>query len=192
MADGIDLEETAAVGPVDVEVSSTHDPDAEEWTVVGGGRNIWRQTNEFCYVHATLEGPVSISGRVVDVEEAGEYSKAGFMVRDSIDARATYGHIGMIPDRRTEVLWRTRPAEDGVSQFVERAEPGQAWFRVDRVGDTVTVAMSDDGENWTPVNERRVDLGDPIHVGLVVCSYRPKADCTATFDNVAVHRLDAD
>jgi hypothetical protein len=52
----------------------------------------------------------------------------------------------------------------------------------------VTVAVRD-GPEWVPGNERQMELDDPVHVGLVVCSFRPKKRCEAVFEDVTVRRL---
>jgi len=185
----LSLSETATVGDPRESGLVEYDEDADEWTVAGDGEDIWGQYNDFKFAYARVDGAARIEGRVVDVDHVGEYTKAGLMIRDDLSEDATYGYAGTTPIRGTELLWRTVRGEDGTSQQLA-AEPFTVdWYRIDRIGDRVTAYLSTDGNTWDPVDERRIDVSDPVYLGLAVSSVVPGVVAEATFDNVSVSTL---
>ena len=181
IGDGVDIG--------DVDGSERYDAEADCWTIEGGGANIWRQVNEFRYVHAEVDGPVRIEGRVTSPAALSEYSKSAFLLRDGLDPDAAYGGVAVTPQHGTELLWRSAVGADGVSQHFEDQPQQFPWYRVDRVGDVITCYCSADGVQWHHTGQRRVALADPVHVGLGVCSFVSGASTDATFENVDVRRL---
>lgn len=187
--DRYDLDRQSDVGSLECEPEAAYDPDRDRWTVSADGADIWQTDNDFYFVHATVEGPVRIQGKIVDVEETNPYSKGGFMVRDALDEDATYGYAGVTPKYGTELLWRYERGTNGRSQHFEEPFDEYEWYRLDREGRTVTVSLSSDGTEWHPIDQRRVDLADPVHVGLVSCSVVPWETSEAVFESVSVSEL---
>lgn len=185
----LELTEKTAVGTLEADCGAEYDPTRDRWTVTADGRNIWNHWNDFYFVSTAVDGPVSIRGRVADIEAVDPFSKAGLMIRDGLDDAATYGFVGTTPGFGTEVLWRTRRGEAGISQQL-REETRSEWFRVDLLEDRVTCFVSRDGHRWLPVDQRAIDGTDAIHAGLVVCSVDAGRPCEATFENVSVVGLE--
>ena len=191
-AEPLSLTTGVDVGEFEGEGHEAYDPETAAWTIEGGGRNIWREVNEFRFVQREVDGAVRIQGRVSDVADLSEYSKAGFLVRDSLAEDAAYGGVAVTPQHGTELLWRTTAGGDGVSQHFEDQPQQFPWYRVDRVGDVVTCYCSSDGEQWNYLGQRRIELADPVNVGLAVCSFVAGNTTEATFEDVSVSRLALD
>ncbi|MEY7848953.1 ATP-binding protein [Natrarchaeobius sp. A-rgal3] len=185
----LELTDETEVGTLQTDANAEYDPIHDRWTVNADGANIWRHWNDFYFVHTTVDDPVSIRGRVADIEEVDAFSKAGVMIRDGLDDASTYGFVGATPGFGTEVLWRTRRGEDGISQQL-REELRSEWFRVDLLDGYVTCFVSRDGREWTPIDQRRIEQTTPVHVGLVVCSVVSGHSCEATFEDVTVVELE--
>lgn len=186
----IELSEATDVGDVLEPGEASYDADADEWTITASGSDIWGHENEFHYAYTRVDGDVRLQCRVSDIESVTDFSKAGLMLRASLDEHAPHAHIGSTPEFGTEVLWRTDADARTTSQHLEEDDDFE-WFRLDREGDRVTCSVSMDGEVWEPIDQRQVPLGDEIYVGLAVCSVVSRQTCTATLDNVRVRRLDA-
>ncbi|TYT61946.1 ATP-binding protein [Natrialba swarupiae] len=185
----LELTDEIEVGTLQTEGKAEYDPITDRWSVSADGTNIWRHWNDFYFVHTPVDGPVSIRGRVTDIEEVDAFSKAGFMIRDELEDASTYGFVGATPGFGTEVLWRTQRGEDGTSQQL-REESRSEWFRVDLLDGYVTCFVSQDGQEWTAIDQRRIEQTTPIHVGLVVCSVVSGQPCEATFEDVTVVELE--
>ncbi|NGM68307.1 response regulator [Natronolimnobius sp. AArcel1] len=186
----LSLSETGDIGTLEAGGSASYDDDSDRWTVTADGANIWRHWNDFYFVSRQVEEPVSIRARVSSLEEIDPFSKAGIMIRDERDEAATYGYVGQTPGFGTELLWRTRHGDNGISQQL-REGSSAPWFRVDVLEEYVTCFVSQDGIEWTPVDQRPIEYTSPVQVGLVVCSVVSGTPCTATFDDVSIHRLES-
>lgn len=185
----LSLSETADVGELREPGFVEYDGETDAWTVAGDGEDIWQQYNDFKFAYTRVEGPVRIEGQVTHVDNVSEYTKAGVMIRDGLEDDATYGYAGATPVMGTELLWRTEAGADGTSQQLN-ADPFEVdWYRVDRVGNRLTLSLSTDGQTWDPVDERWIDIADPVYVGLAVSSVVPGVVAEATFRNVTVSRL---
>jgi len=179
------------VGEVTVPGESVSDVGADRWTVTCEGVNIYLDQIGFHYRYATVAGDGRIEGTLLGVEDVYPFSKGGFMVRESLDPEAAHGFLGRIASGESEVLWATgRGAPTRSQQFGNANEPVER-FRLDRVGLLVTASVRH-GDTWVPVDQRRVSLGERVHVGLTVCSVTPGDACSVTFEDVTVRRLDAD
>jgi len=188
----VDLDEHGDVGPVSVPGESHYDPDADEWTLVGDGRNVWGDTHEFHLVSGTAEPPVRIEGRIPRLDGVEEFSKAGFTVRDGRGERDPFGFVGVTETHGVEVLWRPTADTHTASEQFDDILDGFPWYRVEYVDGVVTCSLSKDGEHWVPVDQKAVELGDRVLVGLLVCSHSSKQTAEATFADVRAHKLDVD
>jgi|GEM_PF-376445 len=187
----LELTDSADVGDVEVPGESTYDASADRWTVSGEGINVYRDQIGFHYVYATVEGDVRIEGTVAGVEDLYPFSKGGFMIRDSLDPDAPHGYVGRIASGEAEVLWGTEHGEYTRSQQFDAGSEQFDRFRLDREGSLVTCWVRRGG-SWLPVDQRRVALSDPVHVGLAVCSVTPGESCAVTFEDVTVCRLESE
>ncbi|NLV08885.1 PAS domain-containing protein [Halomicrobium mukohataei] len=184
----IALTEGVDVGDVLVAGEST----AEEgrWHVTGSGKNIYGEWNEFHYRCARVEGPVRIEGQFTDLDGANEWSTAGLMVRDGLDDEASYGHVGLTEGHGTKIDWRTSQGASGTTRHLEESSLDAPWYRVDRIDDTLTIYCSTDGRSWRPLDQRRIELTDPVWVGTTVCSVQPEELARSTVEHLTVTRLD--
>ena len=186
----LSLTDETDVGDVRVAGASSHETGTGRWVVSGAGADIWRDENEFHYVYATVDGDARIQCRIADIEEVNSYSKAGLMVRNSLDSDAVHQYVGRTAAAGLELLWRDHLDEPTQSYQLEQARGVSRWVRLDREDDLVTCSASPDGEAWTVVGQRRLPLGESVHFGLAVCSVIPRQLCEATFEDVSLCRVE--
>jgi signal transduction histidine kinase/regulation of enolase protein 1 (concanavalin A-like superfamily) len=182
----------ASTGIGDVQIEGSVNVEDGRWTVSGAGDDIYGQRNDFQFVYTAVEGPVEITTRLRRMDDINPYSKAGIMIRSSLDDDAVHGYVGRTPGHGTEVLWRTARGADTTSQQLEEVTGQHDWLRLVADGQRVTVSVSTDGEEWKHVDQRPLSLSGPVYVGLAVCSVIPRALCSAEFDNLSVTALEAD
>jgi PAS domain S-box-containing protein len=188
----VEITENVDVGDVSIPGEATYHEAIDRWTVVGDGRDIWQEIDEFHFVYGRTRGPVRVKGRLAELEQVHEYSKAGLMVRGSLDDDAAFAFVGATGEYGTETLWRDRSGADAASEQFEEPYEAYQWYRADLVDGDVTLSFSTDGEEWQPLDQRPVDLEGDLCVGLAVCSHSRDATCEAQFEDVTVTRLDAD
>ena len=189
-ADAVELTESGDVGPVSIPGEASYDADADEWTVVGNGSNVWGDTHEFHLVSGRAEPPVRIEGRIPEFEGVESFSKAGFTVRDGRDERDPFGYLGVTETHGVEVLRRSGVDSHTDSEQFEALLDGFPWYRVEYVNGLVTCYLSESRERWIPVDQKAVALDGEVLVGLLVCSHSSDWTAEATFADVRAHELD--
>jgi len=186
----VSLTDSVDVGDVSTPGNAEYDAASDSWCVTGNGRDVWGDTHEFHFVSGTARPPVRIQGRITSLDAVHEFSKAGFAIRGGPGSDAPFGYVGITGDHGSETTYRL--ARDGHThshQFEERPEAFD-WYRVEYGDGDCTCYLSADGEEWRPVDQRSVDLGVRVSLGLLVCSHSVDETCEATFRSVSACRLD--
>lgn len=184
----IGLERSVDVGDASGDGSTTVDGDVVE--IRGGGANVWEDVDQCTFVCAPVEGDVRIEARIAGMEAASEQSKAGAMVRSSLEEGGAYAAVCRIADRFPGVFYRDEPDTKGTSARADGVDDGAVWVAIDRVGDAIFTAISADGEAWLPLDHRRVDVGETPFVGLFVSGVLEDDSVQARFENVSVRPLE--
>jgi regulation of enolase protein 1 (concanavalin A-like superfamily) len=175
--------ETEDVGTVGVPGSTA--VSGGTFTVRGAGNDVWGTRDEFHYAYTTLDGDGSITARVASLSGSEAWTKAGVMIRHTLDAGSPQAFMlmsvgkGLAFQRRTVVGGTSTHTSGG-------AGTAPRWVRLTRTGQTITAAVSANGTTWTTVGEDGLSMTGPVHVGLAVGSHTRTALATATFDNVRV------
>ena len=145
-------------------------------TVWSKGSSIWNTSDSFRYIHQSMSGDFDVKLRIVSPPTesgAGEYAKAGLMVRASTAADSA--HIMLSATNSNGLQFAYRSSTGGGTDWVT---PGTAmtypvWVRLVRSGDNFTGYYSSDGTAWT--NYGNIDLPNiptnNIKIGLNVASY---------------------
>lgn len=184
-----EIDEATDIGTIEAGERASYDSESDRWTVEASGSDIWRHVNDFYFVYAAVSDDVRLEGRVCDLDAVSEYTKAGFMVRNGTTEDATYGYVGRTGGHGAEVLWRLHDGEPGVSQILGSDAGDFEYFRVERVGDTVTCSVSEDGHEWIAVDQRPVAFDGDVCAGLAVCSNIRREPTTAVFEDVTITHL---
>lgn len=185
-----DLTTESVVGDLQTDPSAAYDPDADAWTLAADGENVWREHNDFYFVHAAADGPVRLTGRVTDVDHVSQYSKAGLMVRTGLDEGASYGGVALTAGRGSELLWRTEADAPGRSyQIGDDDEPFPA-YRAEWDGESVTLSVETADGEWIDAAQWPVADAASVEVGLFVCSTVEGYAANARLEDVSVVDLD--
>ncbi len=78
-----------------------------EWSLLGGGKDIWGTDDEFHYVAESMPGDGTISADIASQQDTDPWAKAGIMLRPSTDPPAPYYAIFATPGNGTVVQYRT-------------------------------------------------------------------------------------
>lgn len=152
--------------------------------VTATGDNIWGTADAFHFVYGQLSGDFDISGRVANFDVANEWSKAGLMIRESLNANSR--NVYALTSPGTGVALQARSATGGTTTRVDGpvvAVP--VWLRLVRAGSTYTAYHSLDGDNWTRISSQTVSMPSTVYVGVAVTS-RATTSATAVVDNIAL------
>jgi regulation of enolase protein 1 (concanavalin A-like superfamily) len=156
------------------------------FSVGGSGADIWGTADAFNFVYQPLNGDGSIQARVVSVQRADVWSKAGLMIRETLDRNAK--HALMMVSAAKGVAMQARPATGGTSVSVSgTTSAAPRWIRIVRSGDTLTGFESADGVTWTMVGSQSIPMATAVYIGIAVTSHNTSATTTAVIDNVTVN-----
>lgn len=153
-------------------------------TMEGGGDDIWGTADAFHYYYAEVSGDFDVAVQNTGVEDVESWTKAGPMVRESLDPDSKNVMVRRRPNGEASMQYRP---EDGAETQSTGGTPAD-WLRLQRSSDTITTYHSTDGENWTAIqtlDASNISLSDSVYVGLAVTSHRTGTLATATFQNLS-------
>ena len=177
---GWDHDDIGSVG-----VAGRSSENAGVFTIEGGGADVWGTADAFQYAYVTLSGDATVVARVASVELVAAWTKAGVMIRQSLDPGSP--HAFMLVSAGKGFSFQRRLAAGGLSTSTSGgAGTAPQWVRLARAGQTITASISTDGSSWAVVGQDRFTMGAPIFVGLAVSSHDPARLAEATFDRVSI------
>jgi len=159
------------------------------YTMKGSGNDIWGTADGFRFAYTEVSGDFEAVVRQISTELPGDWAKHGIHARQSIDPGAanlqaivTGGGAG-----GSQITWRE--VDGGDSNEIMDAAPGpwkdsECWLKLTRQGDEFHGYISEDGNNWQDLQSHKVEMIDPILVGLAVCGSDNMA--TAVYDNFTI------
>jgi uncharacterized protein (DUF2141 family)/regulation of enolase protein 1 (concanavalin A-like superfamily) len=153
--------------------------------VVGAGRDIWENADQFHFVYRQVQGNIDIVARVNSIQNTDPWSKAGIMIRQSLSPGSP--HVSVLGTSANPWVFLFRQVAGGISFSTKGPNtslPG--WVKLTRVGDVINGYLSTDGVTWTLIDSETLALGTTVYVGLAVTSHNVNARATDTFSSVAV------
>ncbi|MDX2286270.1 MAG: hypothetical protein NW241_19025 [Bacteroidia bacterium] len=163
-----------------------------QFTLKASGWDIWNTSDQFHFVYQKLTGDGEVIARVNSVANIDEYTKAGVMVRNSLDANAANAMMYISPvgrwtyQRRLTAAGRTSSVKSNAG-----AVTTPHWVKLVRKGNEVTGYRSADGQTWTLVSSAVLTLSPEVFFGLALVSHDTLKEAEAVFDNVKVQTIAA-
>ncbi len=174
----------ADVGNVGVAGDTTVDSTAT-FTVRGAGADVWGPQDALQYAYQSLNGDGSIVAKVGSVSNTASWTKAGVMIRDSLDANAQQAM--MLVSYSKGLAFQRRTATGGLSASTSGAVAAAPYYvRLDRAGNTILAYQSTDGATWQLVGTDTFSMTPTVFIGIGVSSHSTSMAATATFDNISV------
>jgi regulation of enolase protein 1 (concanavalin A-like superfamily) len=156
--------------------------------VTASGADIWGSADAFRMTDRVVTGDFDVTARVVNVDAVDEWTKAGVMVRASVDAGSAHASLFATPGVVNGTAFQRRVSTDATS--VHTAGPAIAppvWVRLSRRGDAVTASYRVSASDaWTVIGSDSVNLPASVLVGVAVTSHQDGLLATAVFDNVTI------
>jgi regulation of enolase protein 1 (concanavalin A-like superfamily) len=182
------------------QVAGSAKPEQDGWDIVAGGADIWEKSDQFHFVYREIAGDFDIAVRVESFASAHLYSKAGLMIRETLNADSAHLMFLVFSDNspRNNNLgayeMQFRSVAGGACQAVYPAVRPPAlpefpaaypnsWLRVQRRGDRFSAFVSTDGKAWKVYGVQTLKLRNVLYVGPALTSHNPEAAATARFRN---------
>lgn len=173
-----------SVGATPPGCKAHYDPAKGEYTITGGGANMWAATDAFYFVWKKVSGDVSLSADIQWVgTSAAEHRKAVLILRQSLDPGSSYADAVSHGNGLTSLQFRG--ADNEQTYQVVAAEDGPSRLRIVRKGTGIMMYSGEPGEELKATGPvEYITLKDPVYVGLGVCSHVATTLETAIFSNV--------
>lgn len=176
------------IGAVGLPGASSLDATSGTWYLLGSGEDIYNSPDEFHFAHQAFIDDGEIIARITDYVEAGDYAKAGIMIRESNAPDSTYAMVNLsFTDRRIAFGRRTATGDQSsYSNDGYNYEPLPVWLKLTRTGDLFTGYYSEDGANWTAFGSATIAMPPQVIAGLALTAQRDFDYAFATFTDVSV------
>jgi hypothetical protein len=161
------------------------------YEVTGAGADIWGNQDEFHFAYKEVaSGNCTIVAKVESMDALHKDTKAGVMIRNSLDPGATNAALLLTPDPNKGLRLQTRTTANGATARGDTDMDPNAlvpyWLKLTRTsGGLVRAYRSPDGVNWTQFTIKTVTMQFPIYIGLAVTSHVANTPATAEFSNVS-------
>ena len=153
-------------------------------TAAGG---LTAQEDVYAFAQRTLRGDGYVVARVAGISGVTS-ALAGLSIRGSLTPGAA--QISLLQTAGGGLVVRKRlQANAPVYQSSVTAVSRTAWLRLERKGQTISLAQSADGTQWASIPGATLDLPETAYAGLAVSSQRPDAMATATLSHVQMVSL---
>jgi hypothetical protein len=174
----------SSVGQTPAGCKAHYDPQKGEYTITGGGANVWAGTDAFYFVWKKASGDITLSADVQWVgTSTAEHRKAMLMIRQSLDPGSAYADAVSHGNGLTSLQFRGAANEQ--TYQVVAAEDGPSRLRIVRKGSRITMYFASPGGEWKQAGPVEfISMQEPFYIGLGVCSHVATTLETAIFSNV--------
>jgi len=168
------------------------------WDLVAGGADIWERSDQFHFVCKQVSGDFDIAVRVERFTPAHLYSKAGLMIRESLEADSSHLMFLVFSNNAPrnnnlgahEMQYRSATGDncEAIYPAVRPPAPPEfpaaypnSWLRVQRRRDRFSALASTDGRTWKPYATHELKLTRRVYVGPALTSHDPQVGAKAQF-----------
>jgi len=186
------FENHADVGNPKMKGNATYDEATQEYTLAGGGYNIWFGRDEFHYAYKKLKGNFILTANFEFVGKGVDaHRKIGWMVRSNLDDNSAHVSATVHGDGLTVLQWRAmkgafmRDPEDEI-RYVKKAPKV---IELERYNGKYILRVANWGEPLQVVGEYKPNaIGDEVLVGLFISSHNEDVVEEARVWNVRISK----
>ncbi len=163
-------------------------------TLSGAGRDISQGIAEFRYAYKQLTGDGSVTVRVDSAQTVSNWTKAGVMMRATLDPLAQQVHMISAPQQSlVEWMYRAATNSTSTSAVATAANTNRlpVWVRLTRAGNVFTGEVSADGKTWTKISNATatssttIAMPATVYIGIAVCGQSGSNLAVANFSQIS-------
>jgi hypothetical protein len=167
----------------------------------GLGTDIYNTADQGRFAYKSLTGDGSIVARVESLAITDPWSKAGVMIRETLDSGSTFAMAVLGSQNGVRIQMRLTTGVAATSDSTTAAGTGQitarapVWLKIERKGNQFFAYYSTETGNpttWTPVtgNPQTITMASTVYIGLAVTSHTAATDttdivCGARFSSIS-------
>ena len=177
------------VGNPAIKGSTIFDAATGQYKLTGAGTNMWAKEDQFQYVWKEMTGNFEFKATLQFLGEGAQHRKAGIILRKTLDTDSPYADLIIHGNGMPGVQWRTTKGNVTEGFDFSFDSPGKFELQLVRRGAALVVSLGKDGAPMKELGNTQVPLGDPLLVGLGVCSHQPDHSDTVVFSNVSIQPI---
>jgi TolB protein len=179
------FEANVDVGAPKLAGSASYDAAKNEYTLSGGGANMWTTNDQFHFLYKKMKGDFILRARVEFIG-AGKnpHRKIGWMVRPSLEANAPYVDCARHGVDLTSLQYRVTAGAITAQKQLTNKNPDVIQF--ERRGSNYIFSAAHSGEIMESTNFSGVELPDDVYVGLFICAHEADTVEKAIFRDVQI------
>jgi TolB protein len=177
------------VGGPAIKGSTAFDAAKGEFRITGAGANVWAKEDQFQYVWREMSGNLAVTATMQFLGTGADHRKAGIMLRHSLETDSPYIDIVIHGNGMPGIQWRNTKGDITNAMDFPFDGPAKYKLKLVRQGNAVTVSIGKDGAGLKELGHTQAPLGNPVLVGLAVCSHKADASDTVVFSDVSVEQL---
>jgi hypothetical protein len=161
---------------------------SDNWTVTGGGSDIWNAADQFNFVSTSFGSDGGIVAKVTSLQNSDPgsgWSKAGVMFRNDSTAGAVNVSMVVSATEGASFQWRSTYGAQSYNTGIGGIS-APVWLQLVRSGDNFSGYYSTDGSNWVLAGTQQIYMNGPVLAGLAVTAHNNSTLNTATFTNVSL------
>jgi regulation of enolase protein 1 (concanavalin A-like superfamily) len=163
---------------------ASYDNRSSEFSINGGGPDIWGTADGFHYAHTTLSGDGSIVARVANMSNTDVWAKAGVMIRETLTAGSRHAFMLLTPSNGAYFQSRATPDGGSTTNGGTAGITAPYWVKLVRSGNTFSGYHSSNGVDWILQGSATIAMNSTVQIGLAVTAHNDAKLNTATFGNV--------
>ncbi len=180
------------IGNVGKPGSAKFDAAKGEYTITGGGANMWFTNDALHFVWKKISGDQSVTANIRWITSQGnEHRKACLIIRQNLDADSAYADAALHGNGLTCLQYRETPGGQTHEIISHVSAPEK--LRLEKRGDYVTMSVAGaDGQLQPAGGTFRIQFKEPFYIGLGVCAHDNATTAQAVFSNVQIDATPVD
>ncbi|MDQ2721347.1 MAG: T9SS type A sorting domain-containing protein [Bacteroidota bacterium] len=156
------------------------------YTITSSGSDIWSTADAFHNVYqATTGNYLSITARVVSIQNTNAWAKCGVMFRANLDPGSANVFMSITPGNGAS--FQNRLVQSGNTINTNQTTfAAPYWVRITNSGNKYVGYISADGQTWKAVDSVTIAMGAHPYVGLAYTTHDNTVLGTAVVDNVTI------
>jgi uncharacterized repeat protein (TIGR01451 family) len=167
--------------------------------MVGGGSDIWNAADQCQYAYKTVSDDFDARVRVISLTQANVWSKAGLMMRETLDPGSRNIMLLTTPlplNNVYQMQWRdTFGGACGAAPTTGPVSYPNAWIRLIRSGNTFTSMIQTNGADWVTLytyTPAYSNYPSQVYLGLAVTAHDDTLTATSILSSFTVSAPAAD
>jgi uncharacterized repeat protein (TIGR03806 family) len=151
-------------------------------------RDLWESNDEALFVHQPAMTAGQMTARVVSLTPTDAWTKAGVMIRESLDPKSRHAMLVVTPGQGSAFQRREEDGQ-GTLHMAGPAVTAPFWLRLRWNQGEINASTSVDGKVWKEAGRAFVPFAGAVLPGLCLSGHHASQEAAASFDQLKIEAL---